>query len=111
MRKLYHAHLSDAERTELEQVTSRAKRSARVITRARILLKAAEGRQDEEIVEAVGSSTATVARVRRRFVQGGLDAVHTPALPHPWRRSGSAPASRAAEQSRMTWSDLGRISR
>ena len=77
MRKLYHVHLSDNERSELEQVITRGKRSARVITRARILLKAAEGRQDEEIVEAVGSSVATIARVRRRFVQGGLDAVLT----------------------------------
>ena len=77
MRKLYHVHLSDDEWSELVQVITRGKRSARVITRARILLKAAEGRQDEEIVEAVGSSAATVARVRRRFAQGGLDAVLT----------------------------------
>jgi transposase len=75
MVKRYHVHLSDDERTQLEQIISRGKRSARVITRARILLKAAEGRKDEEIVEAVGSSIPTVARVRRRFVQGGVDAV------------------------------------
>jgi transposase len=75
MVKLYRVHLSDDDRTRLEQVISRGKTSARVITRARILLKAAEDRTDEEIVEAVGSSVPTVARVRRRFVEGGVDAV------------------------------------
>jgi transposase len=75
MVKLYRVHLSDDDRTRLEQVISRGKTSARVITRARILLKAAEDRTDEEIVEAVGSSVPTVARVRRRFVEGGVDGV------------------------------------
>lgn len=75
MVKRYHVHLSDDDRRRLEQVISRGKTTARVITRARILLKAAEGWQDEKIVDAVGSSVPTVARVRRRFVEGGVDAV------------------------------------
>lgn len=75
MVKRYHVHLSADERTQLEHVIARGKTSARVIARARILLKAAEGWQDEEIVDAVGSSVATVARVRRRFVEGGIDGV------------------------------------
>ncbi|MDQ2741226.1 MAG: helix-turn-helix domain-containing protein [Chloroflexota bacterium] len=75
MVKRYHVQISPDDRQQLEQLVSRGKTSARVITRARILLKAAEGWQDGEIVDAVGSSVATVARVRRRFVQGGLDAV------------------------------------
>jgi transposase len=84
MVKLYHVHLSDDERTQLEHLISRGKTSARVITRARILLKADNGRQDEEIVEAVGSSVATVARVQRRFVEGGLEAA-TQDKPQPGR--------------------------
>lgn len=75
MVKLYHVDLSDNARARLEQVISRGKTTARVITRARILLKAAEGWHDEKIVEAVGGSVPTVARVRRRFVEGGVDAV------------------------------------
>lgn len=75
MVKRYHVHLSNDDRTRLEQVISRGKTSARVITRARILLKADEGWHDEEIVDAVGGSVPTVARVRRRFVEGGVDAV------------------------------------
>src|SRR5579884_1708218 len=50
MVKRYHVHLSDDDRTRLEQVLSRGKTTARVITRARILLKAAEGWHDQEIV-------------------------------------------------------------
>jgi transposase len=75
MVKRYHVHLSDDDRTQLEQVISRGKTSARAITRARMLLKADDGWHDEEIVEAVGGSVPTVARVRRRFVEGGVDAV------------------------------------
>lgn len=47
-------------------------------------MKATEGWQDEEIVDAVGSSVATVARVRRRFTEGGIDAVLTD-KPQPGR--------------------------
>lgn len=76
MVKRYHVHLSADAHVHLEHIISRGTTtSARVITRARILLKAAEGWQDDRIVEAIGSSVATVARVRRRFAEGGLDAV------------------------------------
>lgn len=75
MVKRYHVHLSDSDRTRLEQVIARGKTTARVITRARMLLKAADGWHDQEIVEAVGGSVPTVARVRRRFAEGGIDAV------------------------------------
>lgn len=75
MVKRYHVHLSRDDRTQLEHVIARGKTTARVITRARILLKAAEGWQDEQIVHAVGSSVATVSRVRRRFADDGVDAV------------------------------------
>jgi transposase len=74
MVKQYHVTLSDDERAQLEQVTSRGRTSARVITRVRILLKAADGANDEQIVDALGTSRATVERVRRRFAIEGLDA-------------------------------------
>jgi transposase len=86
MVKLYHVHLSDDQRQQLEHVLSRGKTSARVITRARILLKAADGSKDEQIVDALGTSRATVERIRRRFATGGLDAAITdkpqPGRPH-----------------------------
>lgn len=74
MVKLYHVVLSDEQHTELERLISRGKTSARVITRARILLKVADGANDSQIVDALGTSRATVERVRRRFAMEGLDA-------------------------------------
>jgi hypothetical protein len=46
-----------------------------VITRARILLKATDGAKDEKIVDALGTSRATLEQDRRWFAVGGLDAV------------------------------------
>jgi transposase len=41
--------------------------------RAQVLLLAHEGKADEEIVSVLKSSTSTVYRTRRRFVEGGLE--------------------------------------
>jgi hypothetical protein len=75
MVKLYHVHLTDDERHHLEQIIRTGHRAARALTRARMLLKAADGWKDDQIVEAIGGSRATVERVRRRYVEGGVDAV------------------------------------
>jgi len=74
MVKRYHVQLTPDDREQVEQLVSRGKSSARVITRARILLKAADGANDAQIVDALGTSRATVERVRRRFATDGLDA-------------------------------------
>ena len=47
---------------------------ARTVKRALALLKADEGLLDRKVAEAVSLSAATVARVRRRFVEDGLEA-------------------------------------
>ena len=47
--------------------------SARLLTRARILLKAGEGWKDKEIAQALNSSVATIERIRQRFVEGNLE--------------------------------------
>jgi transposase len=74
MVKRYHVELSPDDRQHLDQMISRGKTAARVITRARILLKAADGANDSQIVDALGTSRATVERIRRRFASEGLDA-------------------------------------
>lgn len=74
MVKRYHVELNPDDQQQLEQLISRGKTAARVITRARILMKAADGATDDEIVDALGTSRATVERTRRRFATGGLDA-------------------------------------
>lgn len=65
--KQHHVHLTTQERQVLGQMLRRGKHSARELTRARILLKADEGLQDEDIAEAVETSVATIERVRKRF--------------------------------------------
>lgn len=56
------------------QLLRRGKPSARQVARARILLKAAEGLTDEQIVRATDASGSTVRRVRQRVVDEGLEA-------------------------------------
>jgi transposase len=73
--KKYHVELSVAERVELEQMLRRGKHSARRLTRARILLKAADGLRDDEIAEAVETSLPTVERTRKRFAEVKLGAL------------------------------------
>jgi transposase len=70
--------LTPDERREIESLVSKGKHSAATLTRARILLKADAGREgawpDEQIAEALECGRSTVARVRQRFVQQGLQA-------------------------------------
>src|ERR1700694_4268653 len=66
--------LTDEERGELQALLRRGKAAARRLTRARILLLAAEDRTDEEVAAVLHSSRSTVERIRRRFVEQGLEA-------------------------------------
>ena len=66
--------LSDEQRRELRSLVRKGRASARRITRARGLLLAAEDRPDEEVAAALATSGSTVERIRRRFVEHGLEA-------------------------------------
>ena len=75
--KKYQVQLSEGEREFLHKFTSTGSRKARQIKRAHILLLSDESgsnasQTDEQIAQALGISTSTVARVRGRFVQEGL---------------------------------------
>jgi transposase len=77
--KRYVVTLTDEERTALQSLLAGGKASALKQAHARILLKAdaAEGGpawSDSRIAEAVEVGTATVERVRKRFVEQGLEA-------------------------------------
>ena len=67
--------LTDDERTTLETFVHRGKANARTLTRARILLKSAEGWSTTELTDAFDVCRATVTNVHQRFAQGGLEAV------------------------------------
>lgn len=72
--KKYIVDLDERERNELEQLTTKGRSGARKTRRARILLLADEGRIDKEIASFLGSAVTTVERVRKRFVEEGLEA-------------------------------------
>jgi len=74
MAKFYHVELVDEERERLAQLVRKGKPSARKVTRARVLMLADAGKTDEEIRTALQSSLSTVCRIRKRFVEEGLDA-------------------------------------
>jgi len=75
-KKKYIVDLTSEEREELEALISSGVAPARKLTRARILLKADEGWTDKAISEALDVGTATVERVRKRFVEwGGIKAI------------------------------------
>jgi putative transposase len=71
-KKKYLVDLSADERETLLQLIRRGKHSSRRVTRARILLLAADGLTDEQIVASLKTAFATVERTRKRFVAEGL---------------------------------------
>jgi transposase len=72
--KKYMVDLDERERDRLKQLTTKGESGARTIRRARILLLADEDRLDKEIASFLGAAVTTVERVRKRFVEEGLEA-------------------------------------
>jgi transposase len=77
MTKKYVVTLPDDERAQLLTLTKRGKVSARRLMRAHLLLQAEAGLSDESIAQALHIGTATVERIRKRFVEEGLEAALT----------------------------------
>jgi Homeodomain-like domain len=80
--KKYIVRLSSEEREQLSDFIHSGKRSAQLLTKARILLKAdvseaGEGWSDGKIAEALDTSVANVERTRRQLVEEGFEAVLT----------------------------------
>ena len=68
-------NLSDSEREFLSGFVSKGKASARKLKRANILLMADRSAyQDADIAEALSAGTATVFRMKRSYVEDGLEA-------------------------------------
>ena len=74
-KKTYLVTLGDDEREPLEHLLRGGTHATRKMTRARMLLKAAEGWQDSAIAAALSVGRATVERTRQRFVEEGLAAL------------------------------------
>lgn len=77
MAKKYIVTLTGEERAVLLALTKRGKVAARNLARAYILLQADAGATDETIAQALHAGMATVERVRKRFVEQGLEAALT----------------------------------
>jgi len=72
-RKKYYVNLDEEERQRLQELTSKGTLKARQFKRALILLKADQDMQDAHIMREVSVSRPTVERIRKRFVEGGLE--------------------------------------
>jgi transposase len=72
-RKKYHINLSDEERQALTEMTRKGEIKARKFKRVMVLLKADEGYSDAQIQAALNISRPRVERLRKRFVEGGLE--------------------------------------
>jgi transposase len=70
----YLVNLTDDERARLQAVLNKGTGPARPLTRARILLAADRNDTDEAIAYALHVHRTTVAAVRKRCVEHGLDA-------------------------------------
>jgi hypothetical protein len=81
MKKQYLVELTEQQREYLHKLISSGSAPARKLNRARILLKADEGKHaegealsDRQIAQMLETSIATVQRARERFYEGGLQA-------------------------------------
>lgn len=78
MQKRYIVDLTSKERKYLQQLVKKGKVAGYKIRHAQMLLKADQGPYgpawpDQRIAEAFGSDVATVERLRKRFVEEGLE--------------------------------------
>jgi transposase len=71
--KLYRVDLTQSEREQLLDIARKGKTSARKVKRSLILCKADEGLTDQQVSQALLVGPSTVSRVRRRFVEEGLE--------------------------------------
>ena len=72
MRRACQITLSDEDRTTLERWSRGRSTQARLVTRARVVLAAAEGRENKDIAAELGITRGTVARWRDRFAAAGI---------------------------------------
>jgi transposase len=80
--KKYVVRLTEEERDRLNELIRKGKRSAQLLRKARILLKAdvsdaGEGWSDSAIAAALDTSIATIERTRRQLIEEGFEAVLT----------------------------------
>jgi transposase len=74
MAKRYRVTLTDEERQGLEGLARKRTAPVRMVRRAQALLLVADDQTDEVIAERLRMGVSTLERLRRRFVEEGLEA-------------------------------------
>jgi transposase len=91
MRVAPKVELNPEMREELKRVARTRSLPARQVERARIILLAAEGRQDQEIGQELGITAKKAARWRQRYLEGGWRGIERDAA-RPGRTPAITPA-------------------
>ncbi len=68
--------LEEEQRTELDSFAASRSLPHGLVVRAKIVLMAADGKNNVEIAEAVGMTRQTVATWRKRFVERALEGLY-----------------------------------
>src|ERR1017187_899270 len=84
MRTAAPVRLNPEQKTALERIARQRSLPARLVERARIVLRAAEGLENKQIAAQMGIMPEKVARWRNRFLEGGIAALEKDA-PRPGR--------------------------
>src|SRR5260221_6358119 len=84
MRRVHVIELTKRQRQELEAIIARRSNPAGMVRRARVILLSAAGEFGVAIAEKLDLSVVSVSRIRRRFIDGGVEAVAE--RPKAWRK-------------------------
>lgn len=85
MRIAPRINLSESQQEELERLARSRITTVRLAVRAKMILLAAEGKQDQQIADELGIARQTVARWRGRFIESGIGGIEKDA-PRPGRK-------------------------
>lgn len=77
MRRVHVIKLTANQRQSLEGIVGRASNPAGVVRRARVVLLSAAGEPSSAIAERLNLSAEAVSRIRRRFLDGGIESLAT----------------------------------
>src|SRR6516164_5411968 len=89
MRRACQITLTEVDRTTLERWSRGRSTQARLVTRARVVLAASEGKDNQDIAAELNISRGAVARWRDRFAAAGIAGIVKDAL-----RGGRPPMER-----------------
>lgn len=88
--------VSEPQRQELEQIVKQ-RRERRLVFRARIILKSADGHNDSAVAGMLRTTNTTVGYWRRRFSQGGVESLWDEPRPGAPRQIGDEKVQQAVE--------------